>query len=133
MNEYKLIRFGFRSKLIKKYARSIKNLYMAQDNISIFAYQFPYIVIVKNSQVVSCIWIERTREDGNEFSIITHPDHRKKGLAERLIRELVHDKFMERIKGELFCEPVHPSIRRIIKRFKFKPEYGGSTFWEFDL
>lgn len=133
MSKYKFIRFGFRSKSIKRYARSIKNLYMSQDNISIFAYQFPYMVMVKENQVVSCIWIERTKEDGNEFSIITHPDHRKNGLAEKLIKELVHDKFMNRIRGELFCEPIHPTVKRIIKKFKFKPEFDNSTFWEFDL
>jgi GNAT superfamily N-acetyltransferase len=104
----------------------------SQDDIRIRDGQKPYLGVLDGKKLVACLWLDK-EEDECEFSIITHPEHRNKGYAHRLLKELLADKFSGKISGELVCEPVNPSILKMIKEYKFSPDYGNSDFWSFDL
>jgi len=115
-----------------KYTEQLFKLDDSQDDIRIRDGQKPYFGILDRKQLVACLWLDK-EEDECEFSIITHPEHRNKGYAHRLLKELLADKFSGKISGELVCEPVNASILKMIKEYKFSPDYGNSDFWSFDL
>lgn len=83
-------------------------------------------------KIVSCLWLE-DEEDEREFSVVTIGDHERKGLATQLITELVNDAFSKKIKEQICCIPIHPSIKKIVKRLGFEEEYKNSGTWYHEL
>ena len=128
----KIIRFGSKSSNAKKYSQDLYNLSKTQTDIYIRIRQKPYLAILEKNKLVACLWLEKD-SDENDFSIITHPKYRNRGYASMLVRELVHDRFVGKITSELCCEPINPTMRKIIKKYKFSPDFRNSDFWTFDI